>query len=58
MVARYWPDEYINKRRTAKAALNTLRAGQRVFVAPRAVSPSIWYKRWLTPGSASQTSKL
>ena len=39
MATKYWPDEYIQKRRTAKAALNTLRAGQRVFVGSSCGEP-------------------
>lgn len=39
MRTSYWPDEYIQKRRTAKAALNTLRAGQRVFIGSSCGEP-------------------
>lgn len=39
MQISYWPDEYIEKRRTVKQALNTLRAGQRVFIGSSCGEP-------------------
>ncbi len=39
MPKRYWPDEYIEKHRTAKEALQMIRSGQRVFFGSSCAEP-------------------
>jgi len=39
MAVKYWPDEYIKKRRSAKQAMQLLKSGQRVFVGSSCGEP-------------------
>jgi len=39
MRTNYWPDEYIEKRRTAEEAMQMIRSGQRVFFGSSCAEP-------------------
>lgn len=39
MTTSYWPDEYIDKRRTAEEAMQMIRSGQRVFFGSSCAEP-------------------
>ncbi|ABW67780.1 bifunctional acetyl-CoA hydrolase/transferase family protein/GNAT family N-acetyltransferase [Desulfosudis oleivorans] len=39
MQARYWPDEYVRKKRTAKEALSVLKSGRRIFIGSSCGEP-------------------
>lgn len=39
MKPSYWPDEYINKRRTAEQAIKMIRSGQRIFIGSSCGEP-------------------
>ncbi|MBC2717538.1 MAG: GNAT family N-acetyltransferase [Desulfobacteraceae bacterium] len=39
MTTSYWPDEYIDKRRTAEEAMQIIRSGQRVFFGSSCAEP-------------------
>ncbi len=39
MENRYWPDEYLNKRRTAQEAISRIKSGQRIFIGSSCGEP-------------------
>jgi acyl-CoA hydrolase/GNAT superfamily N-acetyltransferase len=44
MLTKYWPDDYLSKRRTAREAIQLIQAGQRVFIGTSCGEPQCLVK--------------